>query len=360
MLSLLAIAAYRCLWPVPVDAVSWQAPPAPGYAGSFTTNDRLRGQRSIALGEGRGPEFVLAAADGSIYTSLADGRILRMDSDGGKQATIARTGGRPLGMAFDAHGQLLVADAMKGLLAVSQDGRVAVLSDSVDDTPVAFANAVAVAADGKIYFTDSSTRFTPARYGGSTDEAAILEVFEQAATGRVLAYDPATGSTRVVAHGLSLANGILAAADGRSLYVAESGRYRVWKIDMEARKLDLTTESAQAQVWLDNLPGFPDNLTRGREGRIWLGLAGQRNALDAMSTRPFLREVALRIPRGLWRKAPAYGHALAFLEDGSIVASLQDPGGSSLNITGATETASGLYLHNVDRKVLGWLPGAVL
>lgn len=356
MLSLLAIAAYLCLWPVPVDAVSWQAPPAPRYEGPFAKNDRLLRQRFISLGEGRGPEHVLAAADGSIYTALADGRILRMDAGGGAQATVASTGGRPLGLAFDAQGRLIVADAIKGLLMVSQGGVVTVLADGATSIPVGFADGVAVAADGKIYSTDASTRFAPAQHGGSTDEAALLDIFEQSATGRVLAYDPATGTTRIVAHGFSFANGIVPASDGHSLYVAESGRYRVWKIAMEADGLDVRHGSAQATVLLENLPGFPDNLTRGKDGRIWLGLAGPRNELDMLSTRPFLRELALRIPRALWRMPPAYGHVLAFQEDGTIVASLQDPGGTSLNITGATETDAGLYLHNVSGKVLGWLP----
>lgn len=29
-IALLALVAYLCLWPVPVDAVSWQVPAAPG------------------------------------------------------------------------------------------------------------------------------------------------------------------------------------------------------------------------------------------------------------------------------------------------------------------------------------------
>jgi sugar lactone lactonase YvrE len=360
MLTSAALAAYLCLWPVPIDAVAWQAPVAPAYAGSFAANDRLGQQRFIPLGEGLGPEHVVADADGRIYTAVADGRILRMGADGSAQETVASTGGRPLGLAFDREGRLLVADAVKGLLAVARGGAVTVLSDAVEGSPVGFANSVAVAADGRIFFTESSTRFAPARHGGSTEYAALLEVLEQSGSGRVLEYDPATRATRIVAYGFSLANGIAAAADGRSLYVAESGRYRVWKLDMDADRIDVRQANPKARILLDNLPGFPDNLTVGREGRIWLALAGPRNALDAMSTRPFLREVVLRIPRVLWRMPPAYGHVLAFTADGKVVASIQDPRPTSFNITGATETADGLYLHNVNGKALGWLPRATL
>ncbi|MCC2957489.1 SMP-30/gluconolactonase/LRE family protein [Massilia sp. IC2-477] len=355
MLTLLALAAYLSLWPVPVDPVAWKALPAPGYTGPYAANDKLGQQRFIALEGGQGPEHVLAAPDGRIYTGLQDGRILRMQADGSGRELVASTGGRPLGLAFDAQAALIVADAIKGLLSIAPDGATTVLSDTVDGSPIAFANSVTVAPDGRIYFTDSSTRFTPGRWGG-TEEAALLEVLEQSATGRVLEYDPATRMTRIVAHGFSLANGIAVGGDGRSLYVAESGRYRVWKIAMASDRLDIGIASTEASVLLDNLPGFPDNLTRGRGGRIWLGLAGQRNALDAMGERPFLRKLVLRVPRALWRMPRAYGHVLAFTDDGAVVASLQDPGGASLAITGATETDERLYLHNVDGKALGWLP----
>ena len=87
----------------------------------------------------------------------------------------------------------------------------------------------------------------------------MLDILEQAATGRVLAYDPATASTHVVAHGFSFANGIALSADGQTLFVSETGRYRIWKIDSRARDLDVRSGSPQARVLLDNLPGYPDN-----------------------------------------------------------------------------------------------------
>ena len=69
---------------------------------------------------------------------------------------------------------------------------------------------------------------------------------EQSATGRVLAYDPATGKTRIVAHGLSFANGIALSSDGHTLFVNETGRYRIWKIDGRANDLDVQSGSPQA------------------------------------------------------------------------------------------------------------------
>jgi len=55
-----------------------------------------------------------------------------------------------------------------------------------------------VAANGKMYLSDASTRFAPSKWGG-TFEASILDILEQSSTGRILEYDPAANTTRVVA-----------------------------------------------------------------------------------------------------------------------------------------------------------------
>lgn len=354
MLGVVILAVYLGLWPVQIRALSWKAPLAPGYTGVHAANDKLMGQHAIFLGGEVGPEHVTIGSDGKLYTAVASGRILRMNLDGSGQEVYASTGGRPLGLAFDSQGNLIAADAIKGLLSIAADRKVSVLANTVQGDTIRFANALAVARDGKIYFSDSSTRLAPAQWGG-TMEAAMLDVIEQSSTGRVLEYDPGTGMTRVVVQGLSLANGVVLSSDEQTLYVAESGRYRVWKIAVAADKLDMAKPSPEAQVVLDNLPGYPDNLTRGQYGKIWLGLAGQRNDLDAMAERPFMRELALRVPRVLWPVAKPFGHVMAFTEDGKVVADLQDRSGASLTTTGVTETPDRLYIHNVNGESLRWL-----
>jgi hypothetical protein len=74
-----------------------------------------------------------------------------------------------------------------------------------------------------------------------------------------------------------------------------------------------------------------------------------------MAEYPFMRQMVLRIPRFLWPVPKAYGHVLAFTEDGNVVDDLQDPGGRPPTITGVTETSAGLYIQNVDGASLGCL-----
>lgn len=362
-IAVLAGAAYLAWWPVPIAAVAWTAPAAPGYQGVHAPNQRLAGLRMIDLKGEVGPEHIALGRDGRLYAAVLSGNILRMNPDGSDQQVFANTGGRVLGFDFDAAGHLIAADAVKGLLSIAPDGKVSLLTDQVaPGDPIRYADGVVVAKSGKMYLSDASTRFAPMDWGG-TFEASVLDILEQASTGRVLEYDPATRTTRVVARGISFANGVALSQDEKSLFVNETGKYRVWKIAVEANGLDIgrAPPGPQARVLLDNLPGYPDNLMRGLDGRIWLGFAKPRGAaIDQMAGKPWLRSLTLRLPRALWPIPQPYGHVIAFTDDGKVVADLQDPAGAYPETTAITETADRLYVQSLHAKGLGWLPRDVL
>ncbi|WP_422847537.1 SMP-30/gluconolactonase/LRE family protein [Acidovorax sp. M14] len=359
-----AVAAYLAAWPVPIQPVAWAAPVAPGYQGVHAPNQRLARLNIIDLKGEVGPEHIALGKDGKLYTTVLSGNILRMNPDGSGQEVFANTGGRVLGFDFDAVGNLIAADAVKGLLSIAPDGKLTVLADKVGNDPIRYADAVVVAQNGKMYLSDASTRFAPKDWGG-TFEASVLDILEQASTGRVIEYDPATRSTRVVARGISFANGVALSQDEKHLFVNETGKYRVWKIAVDANDLDIgqvngrtgSQPSSQARVLLDNLPGYPDNLMRGLGGKVWLGFAKPRGAaIDNMAGKPWLRSLTLRLPRALWPIPQPYGHVIAFTDDGKVVADLQDPSGAYPETTAITETADRLYVQSLHAHGLGWLP----
>ena len=353
---LFLLAAYLTLWPVPINPVSWNAPMPPGYAGPHAVNTRLANLKMISLGAEEGPEHIAIGKDGKLYTTVAGGNILRMNPDGSAQEAFVNTGGRVLGFDFDVSGNLIAADAMKGLLSISLEKKITVLTDKVNGDPIRYADAVAVAKSGMMYLSDASARFAPKDWGG-TFEASVLDILEQASTGRILEYDPAKKTTRVVAKGFSFANGVALSRDEQTLFVNETGKYRVWKISVNASDLDISTPSGQAKVLLDNLPGYPDNLMRGLDGKIWLGFAKPRNpTIDKLAAHPFLRKLTLRLPRSMWPVPKTYGHVMAFTEDGKVVSDLQDPSGAYPDTTGVTETADRLYVQSLHAKGLGWMP----
>jgi streptogramin lyase len=145
--------AYLIFWPVPIDPVAWHSATNPRMA----PNARLSGIRSLPH-VGPGPESVAIGPDGRLYTGLQDGRVVRMRADGTGVETFVQTGGRPLGMKFDAGGNLIVADAFRGLVSVSPERKITLLADAVNGERMLFPNDIAIAADGTVWFSDASRR----------------------------------------------------------------------------------------------------------------------------------------------------------------------------------------------------------
>jgi sugar lactone lactonase YvrE len=361
--ALALLLAYLFLWPVPVQPAVWQAPKAPGYVGPHAPNQRLSGMQHLALGGDIGPEHVAVREEqGQAWVWMAvgqadhqRGRILRMKSDGSEREVVVETGGRPLGFDFDAEGSLIVADPVAGehgaILRVKGRGagaKVEVLTSSVAGDALRYVDAVVVARSGRIYFSDASQRFGAKAFGG-TFNASVLDILEHRCSGRILEYDPASQTTRLMVGGLCFANGVALSADERHLFVAETGEYRIWKFSVDASGVDarkaLAAPSDSARVLLDNLPGYPDNLMRGAQGRLWTGLTKPRSAfVDEHAGRPWLRAMALRLPKALWPVPPAYGHVFAFDESGSYP-----------ETTAVTEHDGKLYIQSLNARTLGVL-----
>ena len=133
LILILAVAlAYLLLAPVPIAPAAWTPPVSPGLTGPYQQNTRLSPVQRLSLGDGHGPEDVALDAEGKIYAGFEDGRIVVLKPDGTEPRVFANTGGRPLGLIFDQQGNLIVADAIKGLLSVSKAGEVKVLATEAE------------------------------------------------------------------------------------------------------------------------------------------------------------------------------------------------------------------------------------
>jgi sugar lactone lactonase YvrE len=349
---LVLAAVYLLVWPVPVAPVAWDAPTGPGYVGPFARNDRLKALETVSIGDNHGPETVALAADGRIYVATHEGRIVRLAAGGSSPENWVTTGGRPLGLRFDPMGNLVVADAYRGLLRIAPDRTLTVLATEADGKPILYANGVDVAADGKIYFSDASTKFGARQWGG-TYPASLLDILEHGGHGRLLVYDPATSKATSLVAGLNFANGVAIAPDQSFVLVSETGTYRV------LRHWITGPRRGHTEPLIENLPGFPDNLSAGHDGRFWLALISPRNSLvDRLSGAPFLRTMIQRLPTFVRPRAVAYGHVVAIDGSGRVLASLQDPQGTYRLTTGATESADYIYVGSLVMPSLGRLPKA--
>ena len=304
--------AYLFFWPVPIDPVANEPfPPNPAGQGVFASNQKLDAAELLTLGPG--PEGIVFDAAGNLYTGLVDGRILRADPTG-NISTFADTGGRPLGMNFDAGGNLIVADAKKGLLSIDTSGAVKTLTDSVDGERMIFVDDLAIARDGMIYFSDASTRHA---YG--TD---LLEIYEGRPTGRLVSYNPATDETRILLDELYFANGVALSRDEDFILVNETFRTRITRYWLHGEK------AGTSEVFIDRLPGFPDNITEAPDGGFWLALPGPRTEqIDALIPSPFARKIAWRIFNLGISPVEQHSWAVKLTVDGVPVASLEDATG---------------------------------
>ncbi|MGI9262205.1 MAG: SMP-30/gluconolactonase/LRE family protein [Woeseiaceae bacterium] len=333
---LVVVSAYLAAWPVPVEPVSWEAPEDLGLVDPFELNDLLRAARGIELNEYEGPEDASIGVDGSIYLTTSGGHILQVNNR--KIREFAYADGRPLGIETDADGSLVVANAYLGLQRIERNGTVSTLLREVDGRPLIYANNLAIGPDRTVYFSESSSKFGAMSANG-TYEASLLDILEHGGHGRVFAFDPATGNVELLMEKLNFANGVAVSRDGRFLLVSETGHYRILKHWLTGDR------KGRTEVLLDNLPGFPDNLKNGAQGRFWLGLAAPRNhLLDRLSAYPKIRKLVQRLPAALRPKAASSSHVIAFNGDGEVLMNLHDPVARYATLTGVLETNRALYL----------------
>lgn len=312
----------------------WQPPKARGLVGDFEPNTKLAGLRRIEV-PGAGPEDIAFDATGTMFTGLEDGRIIARASGDHSWREVANTHGRPLGIEVDQAGGLIVCDAVRGLLRVDPvSGFIDVLVDHIGNEPLIVANNASVAQDGTVYFSQSSHRYAL--------EHLKADLLEHGECGRLLRHTP-EGHTDVLLDNLSFANGVCLAQDESYVLVAETGAYRV-------RRYWLVGDRAgQSDVIIENLPGFPDNISLGSDGHFWVAMPSERNGLlDLLLDKPgFLRRIIWAMPDSLQPDASRITFVIAIDGDGNVVANLQGDGRAFHYVTGVRERDGTLYLGSL-------------
>jgi len=348
-MALIAIVLlYLVFWPVPIAPKAWTPPSAPSLAGVYQPNSQLQGIERLSLGTGSphpgggyAPEDVALDSEGRIYTGLDDGRIIRLHADGTGPETFSNTHGRPLGLAFDSDGNLIVADAIKGLLSVARDGSVIVLTTAAEGVPFGCTNDLDVAADGTVYFTDASSKFHLTNF--------TEDILEHGGNGRFLAYDPKSKTTRTLLGNLSFANGVAVSPDQSFAVVVETGAYRIHRVWLSGAK------RGQTELFIDNLPGFPDGISSNGKDKFWLALVAPRDAvLDKLLPHPSLRKVVARLPKFLQPAPKRYSFVLGLDANGRVIENLQDGSARCFaEIANVVERQGWLYFGSIGEDTIG-------
>lgn len=342
LILILAVAlAYLLLAPVPIAPAAWTPPASPGLTGQYQQNTRLSPVQRLSLGDGHGPEDVALDAEGKVYAGFEDGRIVVLKSDGTDPRVFANTGGRPLGLIFDQQGNLIVADAIKGLLSVSKTGEVKVLATEADGAKFNCLNDLDVGADGTIYFTEASHKFPMTQH--------VHDLLEHQPNGRLMALGPQSQKPRTILRGLYFANGVAVSPDQTFVLVAETGMYRVRRVWLKEPKI------GQEDIFIDNLPGFPDGISSNGRDRFWLALVTPRQALfDRMLPYPLARKMVVRLPKFMQPAPQRYSFVVGLDASGRVVENLQNGAPDCYaQIANAVERNGALYFGSIGEDTVG-------
>lgn len=324
----------------PLAPKTWSPPKNRGLVGDFAPHS-LTVTVAVLPVPGTGPEDVLIDSEGRLVTGLADGSIMRLSRDGRQLQRLAYTGGRPLGIEQYPDGSLIVCDADRGLLRCdAESGELTELVTSVNGERLRFTNNAAVSRDGLIYFTDSSTRFGISEFKG--------DLLSHTSSGRLLRWSP-DGTVEILLDDLAFANGVSLAADESFVLVAETGGYRVTRLDLSGPK------SGERRIVCENLPGLPDNMSTGSDGIFWMAMPSERNRLlDVLLPKPgVLRSAVWALPDRLQPEATRVTWVIGIDGEGKVRRNLHAAGSQYHYVTGVREYDGCLYLGSLAESGIG-------
>ncbi|KAJ8510095.1 hypothetical protein OPV22_000529 [Ensete ventricosum] len=339
--ALLGVAAHVSLYS-PISPLPLRLPVSPL---TFTPNNLL--QRAEKLGEGRlqGPEDVYVDGDGTLYTASRDGWIKRMHAANRSWEDWRLVGGSSLlGLTLSVSGDdVLICDADKGLLKVGKE-EVVVLASEVNGSKIRFADDVIEASDGSgVYFSDASTRFGLHEY--------FLDLLEARPNGRLLKFDPSTKETTVVLADLAFPNGVALSSDQDFLVVCETWRFRCLKHWLKGKK------TGETEVFIDNLPGGPDNIKLAPDGSFWIAVLQFRSkGMDLLHRSPTAKKVVAAFPKVVkaLQTRGIGGMVMNVGSDGKIRRVLDDSDGKVMSfVTSAMEFQGYLYVGSLHSNFVG-------
>lgn len=332
---------YLFFWPVDIDPAVWEPPVDEGLIGDYSPNSHLSNVELLGVGDGIGPEDIDVDSEGRIYAPYEDGRILRYDSNGKNSELFVNTGGRPLGMEFDANGNLIVCDGLKGLLSVSPEGQLTTLATEANGVPFGFTDDVDIAIDGIIYFSDASYRWAIKDYRS--------DIIEHIPYGRLLAYNPNTKESTVILNDLYFANGVAVSPDQSFVLINETSEYRIQKVWISGEK------AGTSEILMDNLPGIPDGISSNGKGIFWVAFPSKRKEIiDNLAGKPFVRKMVMRLPESMQPAPDRFGFIIGIDGEGNVIHNLQDPNPESFSpITSVEEHEGYLYLGSLTFEGFG-------
>lgn len=340
ILAAIAIAVLGCM-SCSIRPVAWRPAPMPSFTGTTALNDRLAHAEKLSINGCFGPEDIIFDTAGNLYCGVhskaddfSDGQILRI-APNGKAAVFYNARSWVAGLHFDANGHLVALSHREGLIRIDPVGHVTVLARTdAEGKPFLIPNGLDIASDGKIYFSNTSEISAyNVRYGRKV-------ILEQRPIGGLYCYNPETGQVSTLIKGSFFANGVVLSQKEDFVLMTETSRYRVLKYWLKGDK------AGQTEIFMENLPGFPNGISIRENGSFWLGFSTKRNeSLDKIHPKKGMKKLVYALPNFLQPKAEKFGMVMNVSAEGKIIQTYFDPKGVTLPEAGAVKEHNGyLYL----------------
>ncbi len=338
ILPLIFISSIIILESCSIHPVAWNPDKTPSYSAAVKFNEKLTSAIKIDLNKWEGPEDIEFDNSGNLYCGVhnkdfTDGRILKIDPSG-KVEEFYNSGSWVSGLHY-YNNNLIALSHKEGLISINQDKKASVLADKDEDgNRFYIPNGIDIAHDGKIYFSNTSEI---SAYNIKYGRKLILEMKPR---GGVYCFNPNTNYLTTLMKGTFFGNGLVLSKDEDYLLIVETTKYRVLKYWIEGEK------KGRTEIFIDNLPGFPNGISIREDGSYWLGFTTKRNeALDKIHPKVNMKKLVYCLPQILQPKADKFGMIMNISADGKILETLYDTKGVILSEAGAVKEHKGfLYI----------------
>lgn len=323
-----------------LQPVGWNPMVKPELTGVMAENDKLTSTQRIDLDGWYGPEDIAVDRQGNIYagvhkgrTSFEEGCIIKVDRNN-QVTAFAETGGWVTGLHFDQVGNLIACDQKRGLISVNPQGEITVLaSEDENGNKFLIPNDVDIASNGIIYFSNTSSKVS---FNQLNARKIIMEMKPD---GGLYSYNPSTKEVKTLIDGAYFGNGVAVSKEDDFVLLVDLAKYQVRRYWLKGEK------KGQIDIFIENLPGLPNGISRRKDGSFWLGFTTRRNdMLDFVQPKPFLKQMVFALPMWLQPPQEAYGMIMHLSEQGEVIEMLYDPSGDYVPEASSIEEHHG-YLY---------------
>ncbi|MBI4618674.1 MAG: SMP-30/gluconolactonase/LRE family protein [Desulfobacterales bacterium] len=320
-----------------LQPLAWTPPIKPELTGKLAENELLSATEWMDLGGWYGPEDIAVDKQGNLYagvhiskTDFSDGRIIKIDTNG-TVSVFSNTGSWIAGLHFDEKENLIACDQKRGLISVNKNGKITILArEDENGNPFLIPNDVKIASDSIIYFSNTSSKVPFSRLNV---RKIILEVKPD---GGLYSYNPKTKEVKTLIEGSFFGNGVAVSQNDDFVLLVETTKYRVLRHWLKGDK------KGQTEVFLDNLPGFPNGISRRKDGSFWLGFTTRRNnLLDNIQPKTFFKKLIYALPLWMQPEQEAFGMIMHLSENGEILKTYYDTSGKYVSEASSIEEHNG-------------------